>query len=117
MNHFCTYCDHGYAGRLLCLHDSLREMREPFRLHVLCFDEKMEEVISARRAPSLVAIRLEEMLRTLPDYAAVRARRTPIEFYFTTTPVLTRYCLDVDPSIAQITYLDSDLLFFQPSSA
>ena len=117
MNHFCTYCDQGYAARLLGLHDSLLAQGEPFRLHVLCFDAATEAAVRAAGSPTLVAIPLEELLRADPDYAAVRAQRTPVEFYFTTTPVLIRHCLDREPAAARMTYLDSDLYFFGPASA
>jgi hypothetical protein len=117
MNHFCTYCDRGYAARLLCLHDSLLATGEPFRLSVLCFDAGVEAVVAAAGKPTLIAISLEDLLRAEPDYAAVRGQRSPVEFYFTTTPVLVSHCLDREPSAGQMTYLDSDLYFFGPASA
>ena len=46
MNFFCTYCDEGYAARLLCLHASLRAQGEPFRLLVLCFDEATARAVA-----------------------------------------------------------------------
>jgi hypothetical protein len=117
MNYFCTYCDAGYAARLLCLHDSLQSQGEPFRLLVLCFDAETEAVVRAPGRPSLVAASLAEVLLADPEYAAVRAQRTPVEFYFTTTPVFIRYCLNREPAAGQMTYLDSDLFFFGPASA
>jgi hypothetical protein len=117
MMHFCTYCDQGYAAKLLCLYDSLREQGEPFRLHVLCFDAVTESVVNAIGQPSLVAISLRELLTADPAYAAARESRSAVEFYFTSTPVLVRYCLQREPSAEQMTYLDSDLFFFAPPSA
>lgn len=117
MNHFCTYCDQGYAARLVCLHESLAASGEPFRLHVLCFDAATEAVIAGVGAPSLVAIPLATLLSAAPDYAAVRSKRSPVEFFFTTTPVVMRYCLEQEPAADGITYLDSDLFFFGPASA
>lgn len=116
MNHFCTYCDQGYAARLLCLHESLLAHGEPFRLHVLCFDAATANVIAALNQPSLEAVTLEALLKAEPDYAAVRSKRTPVEFFFTTTPVFTRYCLQRHPDAESMTYLDSDLFFFGPAS-
>jgi len=117
MNHFCTYCDQGYAARLLCLHDSLAAQGEPFRLHVLCFDAVTEAAVRAVNVPSLAAVSLDEVLRADPEYAAVRGRRAAVEFYFTTTPVLVRHCLQRAPEAGQMTYLDADLFFFGPVSA
>jgi hypothetical protein len=117
MNHFCTYCDQGYAARLLCLHDSLAASGEAFRLYVLCFDAATAAVVTAAGQPSLVSITLEELLLAAPDYAAARSQRTPVEFYFTTTPVLLCYCLQREPTAERMTYLDSDLYFFGSAAA
>lgn len=116
MHHFCTYCDQGYAARLLCLHESLAAHGEPFRLTVLCFDEAVERVIAAQAVPSLVALPLAELLAADPAYAATRATRSRVEFYFTATPVLVRHCLRREPAAVRMTYLDSDLYFFRPAS-
>lgn len=112
MNHFCTYCDQGYAARLLCLHESLRAHGGAFRLHVLCFDATTAAVVKAAGQADLVAISLEEMLRADPEFAAVRGERTPVEFFFTATPVLVRECFRREPTAERMTYLDADLFFF-----
>lgn len=116
MNQFCTYCDQGYAARMLCLHASLQARNEPFCLWVLCFDEATEAVIARRSDPSLVAIPLSDLLAADPDYAAVRSQRSRVEFYFTSTPVLVRHCLARAPEASSMTYLDADLFFFGPAS-
>ena len=117
MNQFCTFCDRHYLARLLCLHESLRAQGEPFRLSVLCFDADTEAVVKAAGQSSLVAVPLEEVLQADPAYAAVRANRSTVEFYFTTTPVILRHCLRREPTAALMTYLDADLFFFGPPSA
>jgi len=117
MMHFCTYCDCAYVARLLCLHESLVAQGEPFRLTVLCFDAETAGVIEQLARPDLEALRLADLLQAEPDYAAVRGRRTPVEFYFTATPVLVRHCLQRDPAATRMTYLDADLFFFGPASA
>lgn len=117
MNHFCTYCDQGYAARLLCLYESLRAQGEPFQLFVLCFDAATETVVAAQRDPSLVAVPVAEVLAADPGYAAVRAQRSRVEFFFTATPVIVRHCLARAPEAPLMTYLDADLFFFGPASA
>lgn len=114
---FCTYCDQGYAARLICLHSSLVAQGEPFRLYVLCFDDATEAVVAGLEDPSLVAIPLRDLLEADPDYATTRPGRSKVEFYFTATPVLVRHCLRLDPEASRMTYLDSDLYFFGPASA
>jgi hypothetical protein len=117
MNRFCTYCDRGYAARLLCLHASLVAHGEPFKLSVLCFDEEVEAIVRAEQVPSLEAIPLSELLTADPEYAAVRPQRNRYEFYFTGTPSIVRHCFGRDPAADRITYLDADLYFFGPASA
>ena len=118
MLHFCTYCDQGYAARMLCLHASLARQGEPFRLHVLCFDAETEAVVAGVAADSLVAVPLAEVLEADPAYAAVRPSRSRVEFFFTATPVLVRHCLlRRAPEAGHMIYLDADLFFFRPASA
>ncbi len=117
MNHFCTYCDQGYAARMLCLHASLKAQQESFRLWVLCFDAETEAVVRAEADESLMAISLVQFLAAEPDYAAVRTSRSRVEFYFTATPVLVRYCFSREAAADRMTYLDADLFFFGPVSA
>ena len=116
MNYFCTYCDQGYAARMLCLLASLKEQGEPFRLHVLCFDAETEAVIAAQGDESLVSLSLAELLAADPEYAATRLNRSRVEFYFTSTPVLVRHCLLREPAAEMMIYLDADLFFFAPAS-
>lgn len=117
MHRFCTYCDQGYAARLLCLYDSLLTHGGDFVLYVLCLDEKIEAVVRAVGASSLVAISWREVLAADSAYAAVQSQRSPVEFIFTTTPVLVRYCLEQDARAESMTYLDADLYFFGPVAA
>jgi hypothetical protein len=101
---------------MLCLHDSLKEQGEPFRLWVLCFDAQTEAVVAARGCASLVAIPLAELLAADPEYAATRTNRSRVEFYFTSTAVLVLHCLRREPAADGMTYLDADLFFFGPPS-
>lgn len=117
MNHFCTYCDQGYAARMLCLHASLKEQGEMFRLWVLCFDAATEAIVAAVGEESLIALPLAELLAADPAYAAIRTQRSRVEFYFTASPVLVRHCLQREPLAERMTYLDADLFFFGPPSA
>lgn len=117
LHRFCTYCDKGYAARLLCLHESLVAQGEPFVLYVLCFDRVTETVVRARAVSSLVVVTLDEVRQADPAYAATQAMRSPVEFFFTTTPVMVCHCLARDAEAEHMTYLDADLYFFGPPSA
>jgi hypothetical protein len=101
---------------MLSLHASLAQTGEPFRLHVLCFDEVTLAAVRGIAQASLIGIGVDELLAADPEYAAVRASRSQVEFYFTTTPVLVRHCLRQNPDADRMTYLDADLYFFGPAS-
>lgn len=101
---------------MLCLHASLKAQGEPFRLQVLCFDAETEAVVRAEAEESLLAIPLVKFLVAEPDFAAVRASRSRVEFYFTATPVLIRHCFAREAEAERMTYLDADLFFFRPAS-
>jgi hypothetical protein len=62
-------------------------------------------------------VALDELLRADPEFAGVRHRRTPVEFFFTATPVFVRHCFNREPAAGQMTYLDADLFFFGAPSA
>lgn len=117
MHRFCTYCDQGYAARMLCLHDSIAASGEEFVLYVLCMDAVTERVVRAKGKASLVAVAWGELKATDSDYAGVEATRSAVEFIFTTTPVWIKYCLQRDPDASHMTYLDADMWFAGPPSA
>ncbi|WP_221032513.1 glycosyltransferase [Actomonas aquatica] len=116
MTIFCTYCDQGYAARMLCLHDSLATDGSPFKLYVLCMDEPTMRVVQAERSHSLIAISWQELKRADPDYAATEATRSPVEFIFTTTPAWVNHCFRLETEAEAVTYLDADLWFTGPFS-
>jgi hypothetical protein len=47
-----------------------------------------------------------------PELAAARRNRTTVEYYFTCKPVLMRYVLEHFEAPSRVTYLDSDLCYF-----
>jgi len=112
IRHYCTYLDHNYAPRVLVLADSLRRQGGDFRLHVLCLSELCARMLGTLAVPEITPITLDALEQLYPELLTVKPGRTTIEYYFTLTPFLPSFCLDADPLLGEITYLDSDLYFY-----
>lgn len=115
--HYCTYLDHNYVPRVLVLAESLRRHGGAFRLHVLCLSELCERILAALALPELALIPLAALERRYPALLDAKPTRSVIEYYFTLTPFLPAFCLDAQPELDDITYLDSDLCFFADPQA
>jgi len=116
MYHFCTYFDSNYLLLGLALHRSLQEKGIPFRLWVLCFDDRTYQVLNKLNLSSLIPVRLEDFEAGDADLLRVKPSRSKIEYYFTCSPSFPLYVLRQDPEIEFITYLDADLYFFADPS-
>jgi putative methyltransferase (TIGR04325 family) len=113
IHHYCTYFDHNYLPRALLMIESLRAQRAAFHLHVVCLSDLCVQLLRKLVMPEVSIIELESLERRYPDLLAVKAGdRTPIEYIFTMTPFMPSYCLEATPGLTEITYLDSDLYFY-----
>ena len=108
---FCTYLDTHYLDRALVLHESLRAHLPGARLRAVCFDELSLRALGAMGLPGLEAIDSRELEDADPEFRATRETRSPIEYLWTATPCVINWLLDRD-GLAELTYLDADMLFF-----
>jgi hypothetical protein len=112
MRYFCTYFDSNYLHRGLALHESLCAHAGDFALWVLCFDQTTFELLNRLHLPSLHTIRREDFESAYPALLSIKATRSPVEYYLTTTPLLPRYVLDSQPQVNRVAYVDADLFFY-----
>lgn len=108
--HYCTYFDHRYLPLGLALHASLRRVAGEFTLWVLALDEEAAAFLDAAGLPSLRVVRLPQLEAFDPQLKATENTRSRVEYYFTCSPCLPRYLMDIE-GIGEVTYLDSDLWF------
>jgi len=113
MRHYCTYFDSNYLTRGLITYETLREhSSREISLWVLCLDEKVHEFLSQAQFAGIKPIRLSDLEATDQALASVKESRSRAEYYFTCTPCLAKFVLDQNPEVSDITYIDSDLCFF-----
>jgi hypothetical protein len=110
---YCTYFDHNYLPRGLALYHSLQRHSQGSRLWVLCLSEDCYRTLVALDLPNLIPRRLADFEAADPEVAATRSSRSVIEYYFTCSPAWMLFVLNSEPDAEWVTYLDSDLFFFE----
>src|SRR6186997_1456649 len=90
---FCTLFDVNYLPRALALHASLRAVEPRARLRAFCMDERTHRVLLDLSLPGLVPVALADLERLDPELAAVKPDRSHVEYCWTATPSVVRYCL------------------------
>jgi hypothetical protein len=110
---YCTYFDSGYLSRGLALIASLREHGDDAPVWVLALDDAAKRYLDDAALPGVTAITIADIEAAEPELAPLKAERSRMEYYFTTTPLLMRWVMNrqTDPS-AVVIYLDADLYFF-----
>ncbi len=112
MNHTCTYFDRGFLIQGLALWRSLAAHDPDAVLWVLALDEFTAEFLLELGDPRLRVVPLAQLEAADADLAAVRSKRTRVEYYFTLSPCWPIWLLTTHPEIERVTYLDADLFFF-----
>ena len=113
MHNFCTLFDSNYLPRALAMHHSLVATGENFKLYVVCFDDLALDILDKLKLTNLVAIPLGDFESSA--LLTVKMQRTAGEYCWTCTPHVIRYILDTY-KLAQVTYLDADLCFYDKPS-
>jgi SAM-dependent methyltransferase len=108
----CTLFDAAYLPRTLALYRSLEEHAGDFLLRAFCMDHEAYRLLGELELPRAKPIPLQDLERHDPALLAVKPARAPIEYYWTSTPSICLYCLETEPELEAITYLDADLMFF-----
>lgn len=113
MLHLCTYFDANYLLRGLTLYRSLISTEPHFTLYILCLDTTTYNNLSMLNLPNIVTYSLKDIETWYPELLNAKKNRSRIEYYFTLTPSLPLFILDKHKGVNLITYIDSDLYFFE----
>jgi len=109
MMNFCTLFDSNYASKGIALYLSIEQHTEDFILYVMAMDRKCKEILEGC---SFKHIRVD-CIEDIQDQALAEAKgnRSRAEFCWTCGSYTTDYFLH-KYELPDITYLDSDLMFF-----
>jgi hypothetical protein len=110
MNYYCTLFDSNYLTRGLALYDSLEKTGTPFMLYVFAFDDLAADILDKLSFAHLTVIRLQEFEDE--RLLAVKSTRSRGEYCWTCSSFSILYVLR-HFDVPEVTYLDSDLYFFQ----
>lgn len=114
VEHFATLFNHTFLPYGLALHHSLMQQHEAFHLWILCMDQIAYDQLIQLALPYVTLIPLEEI--ETDRLKKVKSSRSIGEYCWTLTPFLPQIVLDQSPEMDRVTYLDSDLYFFDRPS-
>jgi len=109
---YCTYFDSGYLSRGLALIQSLRENGDDSPVWIMALDDAAHAYLTDANLPGVTSLRVAELEAAIPELASLRAERSRMEYYFTTTPLLVKHVMAKYSEPTTVIYLDADLYFY-----
>lgn len=109
MMYFCTLFDSNYLNKGIALYLSLEKHADNFVLYVMGLDRKCHNILSALNFKHLVVECIEDIESV--ELSEAKSNRSRAEFCWTCGSFVTDYFLH-RYNLPDITYLDSDLMFF-----
>lgn len=111
MEHYVTLFDGNFLPQGLALHESLVRHAAPFRLWVLCVDDKAKQVLDRLQKPEIRSVSVSEI--ETPELLTIKQQRSRVEYCWTLTPMTPKIVFDRDLSAKRVTYLDADMWFLK----
>ncbi|WP_323730824.1 hypothetical protein [Clostridium sp.] len=90
---------------------SLYKNMDNFKVYILCVDEKCYEFLKEINSDKIVLLTIAELNRE--DLLAIKASRKLNQYCWTLKPGFIKHIFTLDDSINKVTYIDSDLFFYQ----
>ena len=109
MMHFCTLFDSNYISKGIALYLSIERYSHEYTLYVMAMDRKCQKMLHDLGFERMVVDCIDDI--SDPALAQARTDRSRAEFCWTCGSYSTDYFLH-QYNLPEITYLDSDLLFF-----
>jgi len=109
MMYFCTLFDSNYISKGLALYLSIANHTDDFLIFVMAMDRKCMVQLSKLNLPHIKVVCLEDYLT--PELSEAKSNRSHAEFCWTCGSYVTHHFLTAY-KLPDITYLDSDLMFF-----
>ena len=109
---FCTLFDSNYASKGIALYLSIEQHTEDFVLYVMAMDRKCKDILDGCGFKHIKVDCIEDVHD--PELETAKGNRSRAEFCWTCGSYFTDYFLH-KYELPDITYLDSDLMFFSSS--
>ena len=109
MMNFCTLYDSNYISKGIALYLSIAKYTDDFTMYVMAMDRKCDEMLKEINFPHIVVECLDD--NTTPELIEAKGNRSRAEFCWTCGSFVT-LCFLTKYNLPDITYLDSDLMFF-----
>lgn len=110
---FLTVSNAAYLPNVVALYESLRRVsRNGFGLRVVCMDAEIKGLLQALALPEVTVIPARDVERFDPALLEVRGGRTAGEYACTLKASSLRHVLAREHELDTLTYIDSDMLFF-----
>lgn len=106
---FCTLFDSNYASKGIALYLSLEQQTDDFVLYVMGMDRKCQEILNSIGFKHMIVECIDDNM--FPELQKAKTNRTKAEFCWTCGSVVTHIFFE-KYKLPEITYLDSDLMFF-----
>lgn len=90
---------------------SLYKTMDKFKVYILCVDEKCYEFFKEINLEKIVIVTISELNRE--DLLEIKTSRKLNQYCWTLKPGFIKYIFSLDDSIERVTYIDSDLFFYQ----
>ena len=115
MRTYSVLFDKNYLANFILLFNSLEKNDNTnFVLNAFCMDESSYKylILEFQSNSKINIINLNVLLNYFPTLNKIKENRSLVEFYFTCSPFICRYTLDMYPKCTYNTYLDADIYFF-----
>ncbi|MDI9218450.1 hypothetical protein [Clostridium tertium] len=90
---------------------SLYKTMDNFKVYILCVDEKCYEFFKEINLDEIELVIIDELNRE--DLLEIKASRKLNQYCWTLKPGFIKHIFTLDDSINRVTYIDSDLFFYQ----
>ena len=115
-NNYCTLFDSNYLAFGINLIESLKEHDENGIIYVITLDKIAHDELLILSFNNVVLIDGSNIEKAYPQLEIIKLERSKAEYYFTLSPAVCKYIMELFTDINRLTYLDSDLYFFSSPS-
>ena len=112
INNFCTHFDSNYLAYGLTLIDSINIHSPNSMIYTVAMDDRCYQELKKINYSNVEIINSTDIELTYPELKEKKSSRSKIEYFFTFSPAVCKYVFEKFKKIKRLTYLDSDLYFF-----